>query len=595
MVGTTQHDLRLAALRESLASQQLDGWFVGREDMFQGEEVQAGDERLAFLCGFTGSAGFGLVLKDRAALFSDGRYTLQMVNQTNQANWTTYTMPEETLAGWLKGMLVADLKIGVDKNLVTLATFDRLARTFGDADVTLIGTDMNLIDSIWQDQPSPPVPAPFRLDVATAGATMAEKLQQLDAALQDADCTAIFLSRVDSVNWLTNIRGRDLACTPVMHAYALYHRENGLILLAEPGRLAAVMADDLASETSVVPLADFGALLDPDAGYGSGTKVMIEAASLPKSIFDILDESTVELVRRPCPVMHAKALKNEAEQKGTRRAHIEDGASMARFLAWLETLTPGQLQETEIAAHLLSIRRENPNFISSSFETICGSGPNGAIVHYRAIEGADSALVGDSLLLVDSGAHYSSGTTDITRTMAIGTPSEQMRHAFTCVLKGHIAVARARFPADSTGQQIDVLARGPLWAEGLDYAHGTGHGVGHIMQVHEGPASLSKRGTERLVAGMLLSNEPGYYREGEWGIRIENLIIVNPPDDAGFLSFETITHCPIDKRLINAGMLTDAERAWLNAYHSKVGALVSPLLDGDEAVREWLRRACAPL
>ena len=268
---------------------------------------------------------------------------------------------------------------------------------------------------------------------------------------------------------------------------------------------------------------------------------------------------------------------------------------MARFLAWLETLTPGQLQETEIAAHFLSIRRENPNFISPSFETICGSGPNGAIVHYRAIEGADSALVGDSLLLVDSGAHYSSGTTDITRTMAIGTPSEQMRHAFTCVLKGHIAVARARFPADSTGQQIDVLARGPLWAEGLDYAHGTGHGVGHIMQVHEGPANLSKRGTERLGTGMLLSNEPGYYRQGEWGIRIENLIIVNPPDDAGFLSFETITHCPIDKRLINAGMLTEAERAWLNAYHSKVGALVSPLLDGDEAVREWLRRACAPL
>ena len=268
---------------------------------------------------------------------------------------------------------------------------------------------------------------------------------------------------------------------------------------------------------------------------------------------------------------------------------------MARFLSWLETLTPGQLQETEIAAHLLSIRRENPNFISSSFETICGSGPNGAIVHYRAIEGADSALVGDSLLLVDSGAHYSTGTTDITRTMAIGTPSEQMRHAFTCVLKGHIALARARFPADSTGQQIDVLARGPLWAEGLDYAHGTGHGVGHIMQVHEGPASLSKRGTERLVAGMLLSNEPGYYRQGEWGIRIENLIIVNPQDDAGFLSFETITHCPIDKRLINAGMLTEAERAWLNAYHSKVEALVSPLLDGDEAVREWLRRACEPL
>lgn len=595
MAETKQHDLRLAALRERLVSQQLDGWFVGREDMYQGEEVQAGDERLAFLCGFTGSAGFGLVLRDSAALFSDGRYTLQMTNQTNQMDWTTHTMPEETLATWLKGISVSGLTIGVDKKLVTLDTFDRLARTFGEAGATLLGTDINPVDAIWQDRPSPPVPAPFRLDAATAGASMSEKLQQLDAVLQEADCTAIFLSRVDSVNWLTNIRGRDLPCTPVMQAYALYHRENGLILLAEPGRLAAVMADDLATDASVVPLTDFAGLLGPEAGYASGTKVMIEAASLPKSLHDILDGSAVELVRRACPVMHAKAVKNEVEQEGTRRAHIEDGASMVRFLSWLETVSPGQMQETEIAAHLLSIRRENPNFISSSFETICGSGPNGAIVHYRAIEGADSALIGNSLLLVDSGAHYTSGTTDITRTMAIGTPSDEMRHAFTCVLKGHIAVARARFPADSTGQQIDVLARGPLWAEGLDYAHGTGHGVGHIMQVHEGPASLSKRGTERLVTGMLLSNEPGYYRQGEWGIRIENLIIINPPDDAGFLSFETVTHCPIDKRLVVTAMLNEAERAWLDAYHSQVEALLLPLLDGDEVVQDWLRRACAPL
>lgn len=595
MAETKKHDLRLAALRRRLVSQQLDGWFVGREDMYQGEEVQAGEERLAFLCGFTGSAGFGIVLRDRAALFSDGRYTLQMLNQTNQTNWTTHTMPEETLAAWLKDITVSGLKIGVDKDLVTLATFDKLARTFNEADARLVGADINLIDSIWQDRPSSPPPAPFRLDAATVGATMVEKLEQLDKTLQDAGCAAIFLSRVDSVNWLINIRGRDLPYTPVTHAYALYHRENGLILLAEPGRLATVIADDLATYASVVPLAEFAALLDSKAGYGNDTKVMIEAASLPKSLHEILDDRGVELVRRPCPVMHAKSVKNDAELKGTRRAHIEDGASMVRFLSWLETVLPGQARETEIAAHLLSIRRENPNFISSSFETICGSGPNGAIVHYRAIEGADSALVGNSLLLVDSGAHYTTGTTDITRTMAIGTPSDEMRHAFTCVLKGHIAVARARFPADCTGQQIDALARGPLWAERLDYAHGTGHGVGHIMQVHEGPASLSKRGTERLVAGMLLSNEPGYYRQGAWGIRIENLIIVNPPDDAEFLSFETITHCPIDKRLINAEMLSEAEQKWLDAYHSNVEALLMPLLDEEEEVQGWLRRACAPL
>ena len=268
---------------------------------------------------------------------------------------------------------------------------------------------------------------------------------------------------------------------------------------------------------------------------------------------------------------------------------------MARFLCWLDSGAAGDMRETEIAAHLLALRSASPRFLASSFEAICGSGPNGAIVHYRALAGADLALVGDSLLLVDSGAHYNDGTTDITRTVAIGTPDRDMIHAFTAVLRGHIAVARARFPAGTTGQQIDALARAPMWSVGLDYAHGTGHGVGHVMQVHEGPASISKRGSVALDAGMLLSNEPGFYRAGEWGIRTENLIAVNPPADDGFLSFETITLCPVDRRLIDVGMLLPAERDWLNAYHARVRAALAPELKGQGEVLAWLEAACAPI
>ena len=590
-----QHDHRLTALREQLVSESLGGWYVGREDMYQGEEVQAGDERLAYLCGFTGSAGFAIVLQDQAALFSDGRYTLQMTNQTNPAHWTTHTMPEASLAKWLEPRQAEGVRIGVDTRLVTVATYERLEKTLSAAGALLVDTQTNPIDAIWQDRPGPPPPQPFRFDIATAGVSMAAKLEQLDSALAKANCDAVFLSRVDAVNWLANIRGRDLECTPIMHAFALYHRENGLILLADPGRLAPVMQDDLAAQASVVSLADFAKLIDPRAGYTDATRVMIEAASLPRAVYDVLTQSGVELVRAACPVTRAKSVKNRAELAGTRRAHIEDGGAMVRFLTWLDTVQPGTLTETEIADHLLAIRKSSPRFLASSFTTICGAGPNGAIVHYRAIEGADSALVNDSLLLVDSGAHYNDGTTDITRTMLIGNADAKMRHAFTSVLQGHIAVATARFPQDTTGQQIDVIARHPMWAEGLDFAHGTGHGVGHVMQVHEGPASISKRGTEPLVPGMLLSNEPGYYLSDKWGIRIENLIVVTPPDEDGFLGFETVTFCPIDRRLVDVDMLNPAEREWLNAYHQQVKEMLIPELQDDEAAQAWLVAACAAL
>lgn len=585
---------RLTALRARLRDMDLDGWFVGREDMFQGEEVPPGDERLAFISGFTGSAGFALILADHAALFSDGRYSLQMADQSDKSHWTTHTQPEESLSGWLKqqhdGGTIADgLRIGIDPALVTVNGYNRIAAAAAAITGRLHPVTDNPIDAIWQNQPAMPPARAVLMDDKIAGETAISKCERLDAALAAAGADAIILSRVDAVNWLVNMRGADLPCTPVNLAFALYHRENGLILLAEPGRLAPVMAGGV----TVVPLAQLPHLIDPAAGYTADTKVMIEQASLPQSLYDQLAASGVCLLDKPCPVTALKACKNPVELAGIRRAHTEDGVAMVRFLAWLDAGGATGMSESQIAAHLLSIRQQSPHFLASSFDTICGAGPNGAIVHYRALPGADRKLMSDNLLLLDSGAHYHDGTTDITRTIAIGTPNAAMCRAFTTVLKGHIALAMAAFPADTTGVQLDALARAPLWAAGMDYAHGTGHGVGHVLQVHEGPASISKRGTIAFAPGMFISNEPGYYRTGEWGIRIENLVAVNEPDANGFLSFETVTLCPIDRRLIVVNLLTAAEQEWLNAYHARVCETLSPDLDADH--QQWLQAACAAL
>ena len=587
---------RLAGLRDILAARGLDGWYVGREDMYQGEEVPAAEERLAFISGFTGSAGFGLILGGSAGLFSDGRYTLQMSKQSDGDHWQCFTLPKAGLGSFLAGEDLEGARIGIDPRLVTVNGYARLAKQLTAAGGSLVAEEENPIDALWHgERPAPPVSRPFRMPDRVAGKSMTDKLAELDDRLAQAGCDAVVISRADAVNWLVNIRGTDLSNTPINLLFALYHRENGLILIGDITRLAPVMEGDLANNAAIVPLAQFGELIDPRAGYDDGAKVMFDPDSLPKALHAPLVNAGIDLAEAPCPVTAMKALKNPTELAGTRRAHVEDGAVMARFMCWLDSGAARGMRETEIAAHLLALRKASPRFMASSFETICGSGPNGAIVHYRALPGADITLTEDSLLLLDSGAHYNDGTTDITRTVAIGTPDAEMIHAFTAVLRGHIAVARARFPEGTTGQQIDVMARAPMWSVGLDYAHGTGHGVGHVMQVHEGPASISKRGSVPLAEGMLLSNEPGFYRAGGWGIRTENLIAVNAPDDDGYFSFETITLCPIDRRLIDAGMLLAEERAWLDAYHARVHAELTPELEGEDEVLAWLDAACAPL
>ena len=595
MTSTTPSE-KLASLRAILQQRSLDGWYVGREDMFQGEEVPAREERLAFISGFTGSAGFGMVLPNHAALFSDGRYTLQMTKQSDPDLWQTFTLPEADLGGFLVSAHASGARIGVDPRLVTVRGFERLQEICLKAGAELVADADNPIDALWLDtRPGIAPSRPHRMPDRIAGQSMADKLAALSARLEAARCDAVVISRADAVNWLVNIRGTDLSNTPINLLFALYHRENGLILLGDQHRLAPVMEGDLANEAAIVPLAQFADLIDPRAGYTDAARVMFDPDSLPHQFHAPLAMAEIDPVAAPCPVTAMKAHKNEAELDGTRRAHVEDGATIVRFLTWLDSGAAHGLQETEIASHLLALRQASPRFLASSFETICGSGPNGAIVHYRAITGQDSVLVEDSLLLVDSGAHYHDGTTDITRTMLIGTPTAAMITAFTAVLRGHIAVAMARFPKGTTGQQIDALARAPMWAVGLDYAHGTGHGVGHVMQVHEGPASISKRGTVPLEPGMLLSNEPGCYRAGEWGIRTETLITVTAPDADGFMGFETITLCPIDRRLIDAGMMLPAERDWLNAYHARVQATLAPELDGAADCLAWLAAACAPV
>ena len=587
---------KLASLRAILGQRGLDGWYVGREDMFQGEEVPAREERLAFISGFTGSSGFGVILPDHAALFSDGRYTLQMTNQSDPDLWQTFTLPEADLGTFLTESGAGGARIGIDPRLVTVRGFERLRDSCHKAGAELVADSDNPVDALWRGgRPDSQPSRPFWMPDRVAGQSMADKLAALSARLETARCDAVVISRADAVNWLVNIRGTDLANTPINLLFALYHRENGLILLADQHRLAPVMQGDLANEVAIVPLAQFADLIDPRAGYSDGARVMFDPDSLPHLLHAPLVAADIEPVAAPCPVTAMKARKNEVELAGTRRAHIEDGAAMVRFLTWLDSGAARGMRESAIAAHLLTLRQDSPRFLASSFETICGSGPNGAIVHYRAVEGQDSILVEDSLLLVDSGAHYNDGTTDITRTMAIGTPTAEMITAFTAVLRGHIAVAMARFPNGTTGQQIDALARAPMWAEGLDYAHGTGHGVGHVMQVHEGPASISKRGTVPLAPGMLLSNEPGCYRAGEWGIRTETLISVTAPDADGFMGFETITLCPMDRRLVDVNMLLPAERAWLNNYHARVRAALAPELDGEADCRAWLAAACAPV
>ncbi|QDL91374.1 aminopeptidase P family protein [Paroceanicella profunda] len=585
---------RLAALREAMRAAGVDGFLVPRADAFQGENVAPRDERLAWLTGFTGSAGLCAALAERAAVFIDGRYTLQVRDQVDLAVFTPVAIHETAPAEWLAGAMAQGQVLAYDPWLHGREELGRLAERLTPLGVTLRAVE-NLVDTVWPDQPAPPA-APLRVHPdALAGETHGAKRARLGAELAAAEAEAALITLPDSIAWLLNIRGGDIARSPYAHAFALLGADGRVSLFTDPAKLGAEVAAHLGNEVDVQPWS----ALEPALTGFAGRRVTLDRATAPARVADLLEAAGAAILWRADPCVAPKARKTAAELDGMRSAQARDSVALARFLCWLDGAAPqGGLTEIDVVRRLEAFRAEAGGLTDISFETISGAGPNGAIVHYRVTEATNRTIQPGELLLVDSGAQYAEGTTDITRTMATGVVGVEEAWAFTLVLKGMIALSRARFPQGVAGRDLDALARVALWRAGLDYDHGTGHGVGACLGVHEGPQAISRRNMVPLEAGMVLSNEPGFYREGAFGIRIENLLAVTPAEipEGGtrkMLGFETLTFVPIDRRLIRPDMLDAAERVWLDAYHAEVLARVRPRLDAETA--GWLDEACAPL
>ncbi len=589
---------RLRLLRERLAADGLDGFIVPRADEHQGEYVPMCGQRLAWLTGFTGSAGMAVVLKERAAVFVDGRYTLQAGSQVDTTAYEIRHLIEEPPATWLTGAAKKGETVGYDPWLHTPQEVERLRAGVERAGAILRAVDKNPLDQVWQGRPATPLAPVFAQADAFAGESAADKRARLGKALADNGAAATVLTMPESIAWLLNIRGGDVPHTPLPLSFAILKADGAVTLFIDRRKLIPGLERHLGNGVTIEAPVLLGAALDALARQGP---VQVDPASAPSWVFDRLAASGAQIVRAADPCMLPKACKNAVELAGTRAAHRRDGAAVTRFLAWLARTAPlGDLTEIAASDRLEAFRKEGDYFRDLSFPTISGAGSNGAIVHYRATPETEKVLEPGMLYLLDSGAQYLDGTTDITRTIAIGKPSDEMRENFTRVLRGHIALARARFPKGTTGSQLDSFARRALWEGGLDYDHGTGHGVGSYLSVHEGPQRISKAAnTQPLLPGMIVSNEPGYYKTGAYGIRIENLIVVQPEEElskeAGreMLSFETITLAPIDRNLVVAERLDYYEKLWFNAYHARVRETIGPLVDAETA--RWLEQATAPI
>jgi Xaa-Pro aminopeptidase len=591
---------RLQALREELARRRLDGFVVPLTDEHMSEYVGAYAQRLAWLTGFQGSAGAAAVLPAEAAIFTDGRYTLQVREQVSGDQWSYQSVPETSVAEWLGRHAPEGGRIGYDPWLHTKSWVEQATRALQEKGAELVAVDTNPIDAVWPDRP---LPSTARLVVqpdALAGRSSADKRQEIADWLGTRKADAAVLSALDSIAWTFNVRGADVDHTPVALAYALVNADGTADLFVAPEKIGEDVAQHLGNAVRLHPRDAFATYL----ATLRGKKVVADPERAVSAIFATLNAAGATVVELRDPAVLPKAIKNAAEIAGQDAAQARDGAAVSRFLHWLSVEGPkGGVDELSAQAKLREFRENTGALKDLSFDTISGAGPNGAIVHYRASEATNRPLERDALYLVDSGGQYQDGTTDITRTVVIGDPSEEMRTRFTLVLKGHIALARAVFPKGTRGSQLDTLARQYLWAAGLDYAHGTGHGVGAFLAVHEGPQRIAPGGSgfaggdEPLQAGMILSNEPGYYKTGAYGIRIENLVLVEPRVVAGaekpLLGFRTLTFVPLDRRLIDLDLLTADERGWVDDYHAQVAALVGPQLDG--AAAEWLRSQTAPL
>ncbi|MDA0924798.1 MAG: aminopeptidase P family protein [Proteobacteria bacterium] len=583
---------RLAALRGAMRAAGVDAFLVPRADRFQGEYVAPCDERLAWLTGFTGSAGFAAILADRAGVFVDGRYRVQIRVQSDMAVFQPVDWPETALEDWLIDAMPQGGVLGYDPWLHSAAEIARLDKALSPRQIMLQPVG-NLIDTIWADRPDPPLALATAWPLAYAGRTAEEKLGQIAEILDKAGDDAALITQPDSLCWLLNLRGGDVSHTPLLQAMGIMRRDGRLDLFVAAEKLASVI---LPQAVTAHPPAALAPMLE--AAHG---RFRIDPASAPQGAKAILAASDAVINEAADPCLLPKARKHPAEIAATTAAHLRDGAAMVRFLHWFDQEAPkGSLTEIDCVRALEGFRRDTGVLKDISFDTIAGAGANGAIVHYRVTEASNAPVTPGSLFLIDSGGQYVDGTTDITRTLAVGDSApDEARVAFTQVLQGMIAIHRARFPKGVAGAHLDALARAPLWAAGRDFDHGTGHGVGVYLGVHEGPQRISRVSTIALEPGMILSNEPGYYREGAFGIRIENLIVVTPApalpggDAREMLCFETLTWAPIDRRMIVAEMLARWERDWLNAYHAGVLDKIGPALDAP--TREWLSRACAPI
>ena len=587
---------RLAALRVELKQQNLDGFIVPRADRHQNEYVPPSEERLVWLTGFNGSAGAAIVLADRAAIFVDGRYQLQVRDQVDTALFAVEHLVENPPDKWLETNLFKGLRFGYDPWLHTADGAERLAKAVSAAGATLIPAEPNPIDAVWTERPAPPLGRVVVHDLKFAGEPAAEKLARVQAEIGKLKSDALIVSDPHNIAWTFNIRGSDVAHTPLPLSFASVPRDGRASVYIDGRKLSNEVRDYLEALADVREPAAF--LADLRALGAAKAVVRLDSATAADALVRTIADAGGSLTRAADPITAMKAVKNAAEIAGSHAAHLRDGAAVANFLAWFDREAPGgKLTEIDAVAALETFRRDTRLLKELSFPTISGSGPNGAIVHYRVTRATNRTIAPGELFLVDSGAQYEDGTTDITRTVALGTPSAEMCERFTRVLKGHIAIARAVFPDGTTGAQLDSFARQFLWAAGIDFDHGTGHGVGSYLSVHEGPARISKLGTTPLKRGMILSNEPGYYKAGAYGIRIENLELVIEARVKGaekpMNAFETLSLAPIDRRLIEPALMTADEIGWLDAYHARVAATLVPHVAAE--TRSWLEGATRPL
>ena len=595
--GGPQDGLKnLPLLRAEMAKQNLDVFYIPHEDEYQNEYLPDANERLAWATGFTGSAGCAMVMASRAELFVDGRYTLQGADQTAPELITQNVLPDPGPFNWLAGQQLAGKTVGYDPRLMSPNALDLLVAAAKQAGADLIAVQDNPIDAAWSDRPAQPSAIVVPYGLKYSGKASVEKRAEIAAGLKTNGAHAAVITAPASIAWLFNIRGGDVSCTPLPLGRAIIRDDGSAELFLDEVKVSEGLREHLGNQVTLCPLEE----LEDGLSALSSQTVSVDPAAASAWFFNTLADAGVKILKEMDPCALPKACKNPAELAGTTAAHQRDAVALIKFLHWLDTVAQsGEITEIQSVEELENFREESGSLTDLAFETISGSGPNGALPHYRVSSASDRKLQRGELYLVDSGGQYLDGTTDVTRTVAIGTPTDEMRERFTLVLKGHIALSVVRFPHGTTGTHLDILARYALWQAGLDYDHGTGHGVGVYLGVHEGPQRIAKPWNAiPLAPGMIVSNEPGYYKAGDYGIRIENLQYVTeaeaiPGGEIDMLGFHPITLAPIAENLIDLDRLNRDEKDWLNAYHARVWSEIGPQLEGE--VKAWLEQACAPL